>query len=544
MRITIDLDREKAVATGTTAELNSLRTKRATLAVLEVQFVRNFEVVELPNDATGKFELKKTGRYDEDPLTGAAAWLKFGSGTDTYYLFAFALINDALDALFGVDPAPVAFTANATTNLLTTVAPHGLAADMKLRVESDDTLPAPLDPDLEYFASATGLTTTDFKVSLTAGGPTIDLLDAGTGTHSFVRLIADEDQLTLMGEVSWRYDARDRKSQTFVILVDNDVNRDADTIPDSPAIVYMRDSLWRYDDGPPDNSLGLDGDGYVNTLAGAGFLDFYARDGGVYTLIGNLKGATGAAGADGRTILYGTAAPTSEGANGDFYIRTTTNFIYGPKAAGSWPAGTSLVGPTGATGPGYLATSATSLLIATGSKVFTTQAGLAYSVGARVRASSAADPLDYMEGLVASYSGTTLTVTVDLIGGSGTDADWKINLAGNPGIDGTDGDTTYPASVAVPAGATANIDWSLLTTATERTLAANSTFTHTNTVDGKVVIIPILNTGSNYTVAWVGVDHWQGTGGATPTQSIGAVRDVWTFARCGSKVYGFWAPGI
>jgi hypothetical protein len=61
-------------------------------------------------------------------------------------------------------------------------------------------------------------------------------------------------------------------------------------------------------------------------------------------------GAAGAAGADGKTVLYGTAAPTTEGVNGDFYIRTTTNFIYGPKAAGTWPSGTSLVGPTGSTG--------------------------------------------------------------------------------------------------------------------------------------------------------------------------------------------------
>ena len=62
------------------------------------------------------------------------------------------------------------------------------------------------------------------------------------------------------------------------------------------------------------------------------------------------------------TILYGTAAPTTEGKNGDFYIRTTTNFIYGPKASGAWPSGTSLTGPTGATG----ATGATGSAGATG----------------------------------------------------------------------------------------------------------------------------------------------------------------------------------
>lgn len=95
--------------------------------------------------------------------------------------------------------------------------------------------------------------------------------------------------------------------------------------------------------------------------------------------------------------------------------------------------GSSPAGATGSTGPGYAATSTTSLLIGTGSKAFTTQSGLAYSAGARVRASSAANGANYMEGLVTSYSGTTLTVNVTKVGGSGTLADWNINLAGDPG---------------------------------------------------------------------------------------------------------------
>lgn len=61
-------------------------------------------------------------------------------------------------------------------------------------------------------------------------------------------------------------------------------------------------------------------------------------------------GPPGSAGTNGKTILYGTAVPTTEGVDGDFYIRTSTNFIYGPKAAGVWPAGTSLVGPQGIQG--------------------------------------------------------------------------------------------------------------------------------------------------------------------------------------------------
>lgn len=65
-----------------------------------------------------------------------------------------------------------------------------------------------------------------------------------------------------------------------------------------------------------------------------------------------VDGDPGAPGADGRTILSGTAAPTTEGADGDFYLRTTTSMLYGPKAAGVWPAGTSLIGPTGPAGAG------------------------------------------------------------------------------------------------------------------------------------------------------------------------------------------------
>lgn len=65
------------------------------------------------------------------------------------------------------------------------------------------------------------------------------------------------------------------------------------------------------------------------------------------------NGANGINGADGNTVLNGTSNPTSSiGNNGDFYINTISNIIYGPKASGNWPAvGVSLVGPQGLTGP-------------------------------------------------------------------------------------------------------------------------------------------------------------------------------------------------
>jgi hypothetical protein len=64
-------------------------------------------------------------------------------------------------------------------------------------------------------------------------------------------------------------------------------------------------------------------------------------------------GANGINGADGKTVLNGTSNPTSLiGNNGDFYINTISNIIFGPKASGQWPAvGVYLVGPQGLTGP-------------------------------------------------------------------------------------------------------------------------------------------------------------------------------------------------
>jgi hypothetical protein len=56
-------------------------------------------------------------------------------------------------------------------------------------------------------------------------------------------------------------------------------------------------------------------------------------------------------GANGNSILNGTINPTSAvGVDGDFYVNTTTSAIFGPKVAGNWPAGISLVGPAGPQG--------------------------------------------------------------------------------------------------------------------------------------------------------------------------------------------------
>lgn len=128
----------------------------------------------------------------------------------------------------------------------------------------------------------------------------------------------------------------------------------------------------------PSNSIGTDGDFYINTSSNA---LFGPKSNGIWgnglSLIGpqglqgvpgvqgpagpqgnqgvqgqtgaqGIQGTQGLAGIDGRTIISGTSNPTSStGNNGDFYINTSTYYLFGPKTNGNWPSGISLVGPSG-----------------------------------------------------------------------------------------------------------------------------------------------------------------------------------------------------
>ena len=130
----------------------------------------------------------------------------------------------------------------------------------------------------------------------------------------------------------------------------------------------------------------------------------------------------------------------TSGGSSFVWINTTPGSGHPPPNATYWTV-LAAKGDQGAQGPQgnpgidakqYGGTSTSSLTIGTGAKAFTTQAGLAYTSGARVRASSSANAANWMEG-VATYSGSTLTITVDKTSGSGTIASWNFNIAGQPG---------------------------------------------------------------------------------------------------------------
>ena len=59
------------------------------------------------------------------------------------------------------------------------------------------------------------------------------------------------------------------------------------------------------------------------------------------------QGDPGTNGQNGKTVLSGTTNPSTQGVDGDFYINTSTNMLFGPKSGGVWGSGTSLVGPAG-----------------------------------------------------------------------------------------------------------------------------------------------------------------------------------------------------
>lgn len=106
----------------------------------------------------------------------------------------------------------------------------------------------------------------------------------------------------------------------------------------------------------PAHTLGLDGDFYLNTsskiLYGPKSSGAWPTTG--ISIVGSLgpTGPTGPAGAPGASLIGGALAPNNSiGADGDFYINTATGTLIGPKASGTWPlTGTSLVGPSGSPG--------------------------------------------------------------------------------------------------------------------------------------------------------------------------------------------------
>jgi hypothetical protein len=132
---------------------------------------------------------------------------------------------------------------------------------------------------------------------------------------------------------------------------------------------------WLYGSGAPSAGIGRSNDFYLDTTGGVlyGPKASGSWGGGLQLATGQrgptgpagatgaagqsitgpsgAVGATGSTGAAGRSVIAVAGAPVSAvGSNGDLAWDVTNRTVYGPKANGAWPAGTSVVGPTGPTG--------------------------------------------------------------------------------------------------------------------------------------------------------------------------------------------------
>ncbi|MFA8439974.1 immunoglobulin-like domain-containing protein [Pueribacillus sp. YX66] len=101
---------------------------------------------------------------------------------------------------------------------------------------------------------------------------------------------------------------------------------------------------WYTGEGPPNDSLGSNGDSYLDIATG----DIYKRDPNTWTKIGNLKGDNGK---QGSAILTGSGAPSADAGDiGDLYLDTNTGDVY-EKTADGWKKTANLQGPAGPQGP-------------------------------------------------------------------------------------------------------------------------------------------------------------------------------------------------
>lgn len=141
--------------------------------------------------------------------------------------------------------------------------------------------------------------------------------------------------------------------------------------------------------------------------------------------------ATAAAVSAGSASTSATTATTQAG------TATTQAGIATTQAGNASTSAAAALASQNALTAGLSATSTTSLLIATGAKTFTTQAGKLFVAGQFLLASSAANNANFMHGTVTSYTTTSLVMNIVDTGGSGTFADWNIVLSGTQGPAGS-----------------------------------------------------------------------------------------------------------
>jgi hypothetical protein len=306
---------------------------------------------------------------------------------------------------------------------------------------------------------ASGVTQIDFQgagVTAAAGSGEVVVTITGAGGGAGIASVSDEGSLLTSAATSVNFVGSGVTTTNVGAAV-------TVTIPGATGANTVRSGS-----GVPSNGLGVDGDFYINTAANT---IYGPKASGVWGSSTNLvgpqgaTGTTGSAGVDGKTVRSGSGVPSNGlGVDGDFYINTAANTIYGPKASGVWGSSTSLVGPqgtTGANGQGVPTGGTTSQVL---SKIdgtnyntqWVTPSGGAANITVKDEGTTLTSSLAQIDftgsGVTATTSGANVTVTIPGGAGGGNTITWlTTNVLPSP-AGYIDGDVVVLQNAAAAAG--------------------------------------------------------------------------------------------
>lgn len=285
----------------------------------------------------------------------------------------------------------------------------------------------------------------------------------------------------------------------------------------------------------PDPSIGNDGDYALKTNTGAWKL--WLRVAGTWIIQSQPVGVTYRGVWNSGTAYVANDRVSYSGVS---YISNAATTNHRPDL---YPADWDVSGMQGDVGPAPIisGTSTSLVTVGTGTKVFTTQSSIAWVVGQRLRVSNPESSIS-MSGTVASYSGTALSLTVDVALGTGSSNNWTISPSGERGLQGQQGNQGNqgvvgpigPIGLTGPTGPQGN-QGIQGPQGDGLNYGASGTFAGRATYDGQAKGFSYLQTDVAPFLLWIKASNttadWAGPtpiGGSAPVGDLGHITDTLT----------------